>query len=106
MLPESSLPAASLRTLTPTLRQGRLEERVAQAIAAGAPRSTTREAVDQLVIHLRRHQVPVERSVAIVMAVASQAVATRPPDSRIFETSVDYLSLVATWARVRYARAD
>lgn len=106
MLPESSLSSTSLRSTGPSMRQGLLEEKVGRALVAGAPRSTIREAVDQLVIHLRRQQVPVERGVAMVVYVAAQALATRPSDSRTFDASFDYLALVTTWARNRYARAD
>jgi hypothetical protein len=106
MLPESALSGPSLRSVAPTLRQGRLEERVAQAIAAAAPRSTIRDAVDQLVMHLRWLQIPAERGVAIVIDVASRAIAARPATSRDLDTSLDYTTLVAAWARGRYARAD
>ena len=106
MLPESSPSAPPPRFVGPTLRQGRLEEKVARAIVADAPRSAIREAVDQLVMHLRWRQVPVERGVAIVMDVVSQAAATMPSDSRALDASMDCLPLVASWVRVRYARAD
>lgn len=106
MLPESSLSSTSLRSPAPSLRQGLLEEKVGQALIAGATRSTIREAVDELAMHLRRQQVPVERGVAVIAHVAAQALATRPSESRNSDTSLDYLALVTTWARNRYARAD
>ena len=106
MLPESAMSTSSLRSVAPTFRQGRLEERVRQAIVAEAPRSTIRDAVDQLVTQLRWQEVPADRGVALVTDVASRAVAATQSDSGSAATSADYVTLVAAWARVRYARAD
>lgn len=103
---ESSLAAAGIHPIVSSWRQGRLEQKVAQAIVAAAPRSTIRGAVDELVLHLRRQDIPAERGLAIVMDVASHAVAIRPADLRPFETPVDCLALVARWAKQRYARGD
>jgi len=94
----ATIPSAALPS-----RQGRFEETVARAISAGCPRSTIREAVEQLVDHLRWQGIPAARGVAIVMDAASRA--TRS-ETRAFDSQGDCLTLVAGWASRRYLRAD
>ena len=103
MLTETSPVAAAITPVTLPTRQGRFEERVARAISAGCPRSTIREAVEQLVVQLRWQNIPAARGVAIVLDVASRAGTS---ETRAFDSQADGLSLVARWATHRYARAD
>lgn len=103
MLIETSPAFATIPPATPSLRQGRFEEKLARVIAAGSPRSTIRAAVEQLVDQLRWQQVPASRGVAMIMDVVARAAAT---ETRAFDTQDDCLALVAHWATRRYARAD
>jgi len=100
---ETSPLSATIPSATLPSRQGRFEEMVARTISAGCPRSTIREAVEQLVDHLRRQRIPATRGVAIVMDVASRATVS---ETRGFESEADCLALVAGWASRRYLRAD
>ena len=102
MLIETSPVAAAIPSSPLPSRQGRFEESVVRAISAGCPRSTIREAVEQLVDHLRWQSIPAARGVAIVMDVAARA-ATEP---RAFGSQADCLTLVARWATHRYGRTD
>lgn len=106
MLTETSLSTATNPPIVFPWRRERLAEAMTSAIARGAPRSTIREAVDELVLHLRRQGIPDARGVAIVMEVASRAVWTIPGEVHAFEAPVDLLALVAAWANARYACAD
>lgn len=97
--------------LTP--RQDRFEARLAHAVSCGSPRSAMRDAVHQLVDHLRLRGVPASRGLAIVMEVASRGSASRvdsPPTEQQVDTSpfgpLECLALVSRWAAARYARAD
>ena len=96
--------------LTP--RQDRLEERLARAVASNAPRSTVREAVHQLVDHLRLQGIPASRGLEIVMDVASRGSRAATDAARHDRWSpspfgpFDGLGLVPEWAATRYNRAD
>lgn len=103
MLIETSPFSATTPSATLPSRQGRFEETLARAISAGCPRSTIREAVEQLVDHLRWQSIPAARGVAIVMDVATRAGVS---ERRAFDSQADCLTLVARWATHRYARAD
>lgn len=102
MLIETSPASATILPATPSLRQGRFEEKLARVIAAGCPRSTIRAAVEQLADQLRWQQVPASRGVAMIMDVVARAAA----ETRAFDTQADCLALVTHWATRRYARAD
>jgi len=103
MLIETSPVAAAIPSSPLPSRQGRFEESVVRAISAGCPRSTIREAVEQLVDHLRWQSIPAARGVAIVMDVAARAAAS---ETRAFGSQADCLTLVARWATHRYGRTD
>lgn len=96
--------------LTP--RQDRLEERLARAVASGATRSTVREAVHQLVDHLRLQGIPASRGLEMVMDVASRGSRSMSDAARADQWSsspfgpLDGLALVPEWAATRYRRAD
>ena len=100
---DTSPVAAAVPAITLPTRQDRFEERVARAISTGRPRSTIREAVEQLVDQLRWQHVPAARGVAIVMEVASRAGMS---ETRAFDSQADCLTLVARWATHRYGRTD
>jgi hypothetical protein len=99
---------AGLRTspgLTP--RQDRLEAKVALAIASGSPRSTLRDAVVQLVDHLRLQGVPASRGVATITEAAARAANAVGSDrARAASLPIDWATLVSSWASARYSRAD
>jgi hypothetical protein len=58
------------------------------------------------VLHLKRHQIPATRGLAIVKEVASRAVSAAPADARAFETPAERLVLMAQWANRYYGAAD
>jgi hypothetical protein len=103
MLIETSPVAVAIPPVTLPTRQVRFEERVARAISTGCPRSTIREAVEQLVDQLRWQNVQAARGVAIVMDVASRAGVS---ETRAFDSQADCLTLVARWATHRYAQTE
>ena len=103
MLIETSPGPAPIPSAVSSLRQDRLEAKLARVISAECPRSAIRDAVEQLVDQLRWQRIPAASGVAIVMEVAARAV---PAETRAFDTRADCLTLAARWAAQRYARAD
>lgn len=108
---EELSPSPFRAVLTP--RQDRFEERLVRAIANDGPRSVMRDAVHQLVDHLRLQGVPASRGLAIVLDVASRG-SRKPGDDARGEHRQsmrplgpsDCLTLVSQWAAARYGRAD
>ena len=109
MIESEELSPSFRAVLTP--RQDRFEERLVRAIANGGPRSTMRDAVHQLVDHLRLQGVPASRGLAIVLDVASRG-SRSASDARDQHEGMnpfgplDCLALVRGWAATRYGRAD
>src|SRR4051812_12595226 len=70
-MPDPELPLYANRPLTP--RQDRIEAAIERVLRAGGTRSELREVVQQYADHARIQQIPVERLVAMVEAVARRA---------------------------------
>src|SRR4051812_46539578 len=71
MVSDPDLPLYANRPLTP--RQDRIEATIERVLRAGGTRSELRDAVYQYADHARLQQVPPERMVSMVKAVAMRA---------------------------------
>ena len=102
---DPDLPLHASRMLTP--RQDRIEAAIERVLRAGGTRSELREAVHQFADHARMQQIPPERAISMVKAVAMraspQAVGTTTP---VGDSLADRLAMIVRWCTARYFRVD
>src|SRR4051794_39946327 len=70
-MPDAELPLYANRPLTP--RQDRIEAAIERVLRAGGTRSELRELVQEFADHARIQQIPLERALTMVKAVAMRA---------------------------------
>jgi hypothetical protein len=104
-MPDPELPLYANRPLTP--RQDRIEAAIERVLRAGGTRSELRELVQQFADHARIQQIPVERAIAMVKAVAMRATPSAAAESTTAGDSLDErLALIVRWFTARYYRVD
>jgi hypothetical protein len=104
-MPDPELPLYANRPLTP--RQDRIEAAIERVLRAGGTRSELRELVQQFADHARIQQIPVERTIVMIKAVAMRAAsspAARP--STAGDSFDERLELIVRWCTARYYRVD
>jgi hypothetical protein len=104
-MPDPELPLYANRPLTP--RQDRIEAAIERVLSAGGTRSELREAVNQYADYARMQQIPPERAIAMVKAVAMRAAppaAAEPP--AVGDSLTDRLAMIVRWCAARYYRVD
>lgn len=104
-MPDPELPLYANRPLTP--RQDRIEASIERVLRAGGTRSELREVVQQFADHARLQQIPLERALMMVKAVAMRAAPIEAAWSSPAGTSLDeQLELIDRWCAARYFRVD
>lgn len=104
-MPDPELPLYANRPLTP--RQDRIEATIERVLREGGPRSELRDAVHQFADHARMQQIPAERVIAMVKAVAMRASpAMRPRSTSAGDSLDERLALIVRWCTARYYRVD
>jgi hypothetical protein len=104
-MPDPELPLYANRPLTP--RQDRIEAAIERVLRAGGTRSELRELVQQFADHARIQQIPVERAIAMVKAVAMRAATSIAGRSSTPGESFDErLAMIVRWCTARYYRVD
>ena len=105
MSPDPELPLYASRPLTP--RQDRIESTIERVLRAGGTRSELRDAVAQFADHVRMQQVPLERALTQLKAVAMRALSGREetPDA-VGESIAARLGMMVRWCTARYYRVD
>lgn len=104
-MPDPELPLYANRPLTP--RQDRIEAAIERALRDGGTRSELRDAVHQFADHARLQQIPAERVIVMVKAVAMRASPAMRPRSTFAGESLDErLALIVRWCTARYYRVD
>lgn len=105
MSPDPELPLYASRPLTP--RQDRIESTIERVLRAGGTRSELREAVYEFADHARMQQVPPERALMRLKAIAMRALPGREqvPDA-VGESMADRLVMIVRWCTARYYRVD
>lgn len=104
-MPDSDLPLYANRPLTP--RQDRIEAAIERVLRKGGTRSELREAVQEFADHARLQQIPAERAVSMVKAVAMRAASSAAAWSSTAGESFDErLALIVRWCTARYYRVD
>ena len=105
MVSDPDLPLYANRPLTP--RQDRIEATIERVMRAGGTRSELRDAVYQYADHARMQQIPPERAVSMVKAVAMRAsIGTIPRSEAVGDSLTDRLSMIVRWCTARYYRVD
>jgi hypothetical protein len=102
---DPDLPLYANRPLTP--RQDRIEATIERVLRAGGTRSELRDAVYQFADHARMQQIPPDRAIAMVKAVAMRA---QPPSTAdtaaVGDSMADRLAMIVRWCAARYYRVD
>src|SRR3954463_7264297 len=104
-MPDPELPLYANRPLTP--RQDRIEAAIERVLRTGGTRSELREVVQQFADHARMQQIPVERTVAMIKAVAMRGATSAtqwPPAAG--DSFEERLALIVRWCTARYYRVD
>jgi hypothetical protein len=105
MPPDPELPLYANRPLTP--RQDRIEAAIAHELRSGGTRSALREAVHRYADHARMQQVPLERAIAMVTAVAARSLPmVDDAAAAVGESPADRLESIVRWFTARYYRVD
>lgn len=105
MSPDPELPLYASRPLTP--RQDRIESTIERVLRAGGTRSELRDAVYQFADHVRMQQVPPERALMQLKAIATRALSGRVETAdAVGESMADRLVMMVRWCTVRYYRVD
>lgn len=104
-MPDPELPLYASRMLTP--RQDRIEAAIERVLRAGGTRSQLREAVYQFADHARMQQVPAERAIMSVKAIAMRASPQAFDRSTpVGDSLADRLAMIVRWCTSRYYRVD
>jgi hypothetical protein len=102
---DPDLPLYANRPLTP--RQDRIEATIERVLRAGGTRSELRDAVYQFADHARMQQIPLERAIAMVKAVAMRAASSSAATaSAVGDSMADRLAMIVRWCAARYYRVD
>ena len=105
MSPDPELPLYASRPLTP--RQDRIESTIERVLRAGGTRSELRDAVYQFADHVRMQQVPLERVLMQLKAIAMRALSGRvEATDSVGESMADRLVMMVRWCTARYDRVD
>lgn len=105
MVPDPDLPLYANRPLTP--RQDRIEAAIERILRAGGTRSELRDAVYEYADHARMQQVPPERVITMVKAVAMRASSGASVGSdAVGDSLADRLTMIVRWCTARYYRVD
>jgi hypothetical protein len=104
-MPDPELPLYANRPLTP--RQDRIEAAIEGVLRKGGTRSELRAAVQEFADHARLQQIPPERAVSMVKAVAMRAASSAAAWSSTAGDSLEErLVLIVRWCTARYYRVD
>ena len=104
-MPDPDLPLYANRPLTP--RQDRIEATIERVLRDGGPRSELREAVHQFADYSRLQQIPAERVITMVKAIAMRASpAMRRPSLSPGDSLDERLAMIVRWCTARYYRVD
>jgi hypothetical protein len=104
-MPDPELPLYANRPLTP--RQDRIEAAIERVLRAGGTRSELRDVVYQYADHARMQQVPPERAILMVKAVAMRAASSAAAGSSAAGDSMaERLAMIVRWCTARYYRVD
>jgi hypothetical protein len=104
-MPDAELPLYANRPLTP--RQDRIEAAIERVLRAGGTRSELREVVQQFADHARMQQIPLERALTMVKAVAMRAASSAPAlPSSAGDSFDERLAMIVRWCTARYYRVD
>jgi hypothetical protein len=104
-MPDPELPLYANRPLTP--RQDRIEAAIERVLRKGGTRSELREAVQEFADHARLQQIPPERAISMVKAVAMRAASSAAARSSTAGDSLEErLVLIVRWCTARYYRVD
>ena len=102
---DPDLPLYANRPLTP--RQDRIEATIERVLRAGGTRSELRDAVYQFADHARMQQVPPERAITMIKAVAMRAsTSSAAAASSVGDSMADRLAMIVRWCAARYYRVD
>jgi hypothetical protein len=105
MSSDPDLPLYANRPLTP--RQDRIEAAIERVLRAGGTRSELRDAVYEYADHARLQQIPPERVITMVKAVAMRASTGAIATSEaVGESLADRLTMIVRWCTARYYRVD
>jgi hypothetical protein len=104
-MPDPELPLYANRALTP--RQDRIEAAIERVLRAGGTRSELRDLVYQYADLARMQQIPPERAIIMVKAVAMRAASSAAASSlAVGDSLADRLAMVVRWCTARYYRVD
>jgi len=104
-MPDAELPLYANRPLTP--RQDRIEAAIERVLRAGGTRSELREAVYQYADYARMQQIPPERAITMVKAVAMRAGSSAAAESHaVGDSMADRIAMIVRWCTARYYRVD
>jgi hypothetical protein len=104
-MPDPELPVYAHRTLTP--RQDQLEASIERVLRAGGTRNQLRELVYQYADYGRIQQIPPERVIGMVKAVAMRAASSAAMASQAAgESMAERLAMIVRWCTARYYRVD
>lgn len=95
--------ANAMPVLTP--RQDRLEAAIVRVLRAGGTRSELRELVQQYADAARAQQIPPERAIATVKALAQRA-ALASEGTAAGDSAPERVAMMIRWCTARYYRAD
>lgn len=102
---DPELPLYANRPLTP--RQDRIEAAIERALRTGGTRSELREAVHEFADHARMQQIPPERAIAHVKAVAMRAASAMGGEATAAGDSLaERIAMIVRWCTARYYRVD
>jgi hypothetical protein len=102
---DPELPLYANRPLTP--RQDRIEASIVRVLRAGGTRSELREAVYEFADFARMQQIPPERAVSMVKAVAMRASASAATGTlAVGDSQADRIAMIVRWCTARYYRVD
>jgi hypothetical protein len=105
MSPDPELPLYANRPLTPRL--DRIEASIERVLREGGTRSQLREAVYQFADYARIQQIPPERAVTMVKAMAARGASLATvASSAVGDSLPDRLAMIVRWCTARYYRVD
>ena len=104
-MPDPELPLYANRPLTP--RQDRIEAAIERVLRARGTRSELRELVQEFADHARIQQIPLERALTTVKAVAMRAASSgAAAPSTAGDSLEERITLILRWCTARYYRVD
>ena len=104
-MPDPELPLYASRALTPRL--DRIEAAIERVLRAGGTRSELRELVNQYADYARMQQIPPERAITMVKAVAMRAASSAAARTfAVGDSMADRLAMIVRWCTARYYRVD